>query len=174
MITDPFGIDDTNIILEYARVEPWTYTHKGMIQDPPIPTAYKHFEMPLGHWIGPNSDDLFTQLDWQINKNMNGYISYNRIRHGEIGGNMYDVADYGKDEKKFLDGIIEVKNIFDIGLKYVIFDKFEISADYKHIKIKNRQKDETKLPKYDKRWQNWKPGWNTKENEFDIKLNFKY
>lgn len=174
MVADPFGISNTNIIAEYARVEPWTYTHKGVIQNPPIPTAYKHFAVPLGHWVGPNSDDLYTQLDWQINKNVNGCISYNRIRHGEIGGSMYEVADYGKEEKKFLEGTVEVKNIFDIELKYMVFDKFEMSVDYKRIEIKNKQKEETKLPKYDKRWQSWKPGWNTKENEFDIKLSFRY
>jgi len=174
IIADPFRINNTDVILEYARVEPWTYTHKGTVQNPPIPTAYKHFEVPLGHWIGPNSDDLFAQLDWQINKNLSGHASYDRIRHGEIGGNMYDVADYGREEKRFLEGIVEVKNIFDIGLKYMIFNRFEMNVSYKQIRTKNKQNEETKLPKYDKRWQSWKPGWNIIINELDIKLSFRY
>lgn len=173
ILADPFGIENIDVILEYARVEPWTYTHKGTRQNPPIPTAYKHFNEPLGHWIGPNADNLFTQIGYQINKNLRANISYNRMRKGEIGGNMYETAiDYR--EKKFLEGIVEVKNILDIGLTYKIFNKFEMGADYKHLRIKNRQREETKLPKYDKRWQSWEPGWNTKENEFDVKLSFRY
>jgi len=173
MVADPFGINNTDVILEYARVEPWTYTHKGTRQNPPIPTAYKHFNEPLGHWIGPNADDLFTQIGYQINKSLRGNVSYNRIRNGEIGGNMYDTA-IGYKEKKFLEGIVEVQNIFDTGLKYIVFDKFEISTNYKHIRTKNKQNEETKLPRNNKRWQSWKSGWNTVVNEFDIKLSFKY
>ena len=173
MVADPFGIENIDVILEYARVEPWTYTHKGTRQNPPIPTAYKHFNEPLGHWIGPNADDLFTQIGYQINKSLRGNVSYNRIRNGEIGGNMYDVADYN-DEKKFLEGIVEVQNIFDTGLKYIVFDKFEISTNYKHIRTKNKQNEETRLPRNNKRWQSWKSGWNTIVNEFDVKLSFKY
>ena len=173
MVADPFGIENIDVILEYARVEPWTYTHKGTRQNPPIPTAYKHFNEPLGHWIGPNADDLFTQIGYQINKSLRGNVSYNRIRNGEIGGNMYDVADYN-DEKEFLNGIVEVQNIFDTGLKYIVFDKFEISTNYKHIRTKNKQNEETRLPRNNKRWQSWKSGWNTIVNEFDVKLSFKY
>ena len=86
---------------------------------------------------------------------------------------MYDVADYN-DEKKFLEGIVEVQNIFDTGLKYIVFDKFEISTNYKHIRTKNKQNEETRLPRNNKRWQSWKSGWNTIVNEFDVKLSFKY
>lgn len=172
MIADPFGLDNTDVRLEYARVEPWVYAHKGMGQNPPVPTAYKHFDEPLGHWIGPNADDLFSQIGWRINKNIHGKISYNRIRHGEIGGSMYDV-DYS-GEKKFLGGIVESKRIFNIGLEYTTFHKLKVSADYSYTKIKNQQKEEAKLPKDDERKQDWRPGWNTIENVFRIEVRFRY
>ena len=165
MIADPFGIDNTDTVLEYARVEPWAYTHRGTSQDPPIPTAYRHFQEPLGHWIGPNADDLFAQIGWQVNKNIYGSISYNRIRHGEIGGNMYEVADYEKEQKRFLEGTVESKSIIGLGLGYTTFHKFEISASYKYIGTKNRQDEDKQDREY---------GWNTEENEFSVVVELRY
>jgi hypothetical protein len=173
-IADPFGIDDTDIILEYARVEPWTYTHKGTRQDPPMPTAYKHFNEPLGHWIGPNADDLFAQMGWQISKNIRADVSYNRIRHGEIGGSIYDApVDYSK-EKKFLGGIVEKKSIIKLGMDYTTFHKFDMNVYYKYISMKNRQKEEAKLPVSDERKQDWEQGWDTTQNEFGLEVQFRH
>ena len=174
MIVDPIGVDNTDITLEYARVDPWTYTHKGTLQDPPIPTAYKHFDEPLGHWIGPNADDLFARIGWQISKNISVDISYNRIRHGEVGGNIYDAPiDYEKD-KNFLEGTVEKRRSIEFGLGYTTFHRFEMRAYYKYTNIRNKQEEEAKLPRDDKRKQSWKPGWNIAENEFGFLIELKY
>jgi len=176
MIADPFGMDNTDVILEYARVDPWTYTHKGTRQDPPIPTAFKHFDEPLGHWIGPNADDLFAQIGWRINKNIHGNISYNMMRHGEIGGNIYNAPTSAdkKREKRFLEGIVEKRRIISLGLDYTIFHRFEISASYRYIKTENKQKDEVNLPRYAERRQAWEAGWDTAEHELGFALQLRY
>jgi len=176
LITDPFGIDDTDFVVEYARVEPWTYTHKGTIQNPPIPTAFKNFDEPLGHWIGPNSDDLFIQAGWRITTNLRSAISYNRIRHGESGSNIYDAHRIGTDEeeKGFLKGIIENEKSIGVGLEYNNFHSMKVSANYKYKKTENKQKAEAQFPRGIKERQSWKSGWNTVVNEFDVKLSFKY
>ncbi len=174
MIANPLGLDNTDFTLEYSRVEPWTYTHKGVLQDPPIPTAYKHFDEPLGHWIGPNADDLFAQIGWQINRRMRGTLSYNRIRHGEVGGNIYDVPEDYTREKRFLEGIVENRRAVKLGFEYTTFQRTDIGAYYKRINIKNRQKEEAKLPKSSQRKQDWEPGWNSAENEFGLTIQFTY
>lgn len=174
MVVDPFGLKNTHVILEYARVEPWTYTYKGIIQNPPIPTTYKHFGEPLGHWIGPNADDLYTQMGWQISKYIQGNISYNRIRHGEIGGNMDNYYSSDIKEKEFLGGIVESNQAIGLKLKYTTFHKLNISAGYRYIWIENKQKEEVRLPMSDNRKQEWKPGWNTKENELSISIQIRY
>lgn len=174
MIVDLFGVENTDIVLEYARVEPWTYGHKGTHQDPPIPTAYSHFGEPLGHWIGPNADDLLTKIGWQISKRAYGSLSYNRVRNGEIGGNIYDLPiDYGED-KEFLGGIVESRRTIEVRLEYTTFQRFEIVANYSHIGTKNRQKEEAKLSKDHEGKQDWEPGWNTTENKFRLAIQFKY
>ena len=176
LIVDPFGVDNTDVVLEYARVEPWAYTHKGTIQDPPIPTAFKHFEEPLGHWIGPNADDLFVQIGWQINKNTCGNISYNRIRHGEVGGNIYDAYRdrVDEEEKTFLGGIVETKRNIGLELRYTTFHRFEMNVSYRYKKTTNKQKDEVNLPRYDERRQAWEAGWDTAEHELGFTLQFRY
>lgn len=174
MIADPLGLDNTDLTLEYSRVEPWTYTHKGTLQDPPIPTAYKHFDEPLGHWIGPNADDLFAQIGWQINRKIRGSLSYNRIRHGEVGGNIYDALEDNDEDKTFLEGIVENRRAVRFGFEYTAFHRTDLCAYYKRISIKNRQKEEAKLPKSSQRKQDWERGWNSTENEFGLTIQFTY
>ena len=86
---------------------------------------------------------------------------------------MYDyfAAD---EEKEFLEGIVESKSTVGLELGYTTFHRFEISANYKYIRTKNRQEEEAKLPAGDKRKQDWKSGWNTTENEFRLAVQFKY
>ena len=68
--TNPLGWAQTDVRAEYVRVEPWIYTHKFPIN------TFRHFDTPLGHALGPNSDrwalsierywlsDLATRLRW--------------------------------------------------------------------------------------------------------------
>jgi hypothetical protein len=174
MIADPLGLDNTDLTLEYSRVEPWTYTHRGTLQDPPIPTAYKHFDEPLGHWIGPNADDLFAQVGWQINRKIRGSVSYNRIRHGEVGGNIYDAPEDYDEDKTFLEGIVENRRAVRLGFEYTAFHRTDLCVYYKCINIKNRQKEEAKLPKSSQRKQDWERGWNSTESEFGLTIQFTY
>ncbi|MBD3184504.1 hypothetical protein GF312_19630 [Candidatus Poribacteria bacterium] len=176
--TDPFSLDNTNLIMEYARVEPWTYTHKGTRQAPPIPTSYKHFDVPLGHWMGPNADDLYINAGWWINKNLSTNFIYNRIRRGEEGSNinispLYS-SYYDGTKKEFLGGIVEETNSIGLTLEYRVFERFNLNLGYKYTKINNRQKEEVDLPENDKNKLEWKEGWNTNENEFYLSLRFVY
>jgi hypothetical protein len=174
MIANPLGLDNTDLTLEYSRVEPWTYTHKGTLQDPPIPTAYKHFDEPLGHWIGPNADDLFAQMGWQINRKMRGTLSYNRIRHGEVGGNIYDAPEDYTREKKFLEGIVEKRRAIRLGFEYKTFNRTDIGVYYNLVNIKNKQKERAKLPESSPSKLDWESGWNSTENEFGLTMQFRY
>lgn len=146
LIADPFGIDDTDFRAEYARVEPWTYTHKGTIQKPPIPTSYKHFDTPLGHWIGPNADDLFFEINHFFSKDLQTALSYSSIRKGEIGGSLYDYSEKAMEsEKRFLDGIVEKTHTLMLALKYRIAQDSEVDISYSFIHINNKQNDLAKL-----------------------------
>ena len=48
-------------LTEYTRIEPWVYTHhKGGGY------TYAHYNQPLGNNLGPNSQELYTELSSQI------------------------------------------------------------------------------------------------------------
>ncbi len=82
---------------------------------------------------------------------------------------MYNIPDYEKDIKKFLDGIVETKRVAGIGIVYNTFHWLEVNVDYRYISTRNRQKEEDKLP-----GGKWKAGWNTRENELEISVQFRY
>jgi len=177
LIADPFGIDDTDFRAEYARVEPWTYPHKGIIQNPPIPTSYKHFNTPLGHWIGPNADDLFFEINHFFSKDMQTTLSYSRIRKGEIGGSLYDydakIVEMG-GKKRFLDGIVEKTHTLKIDLIYRITQDSKLDVSYSLIKIDNKQNEEAKLPLSFSTKQPWKSGQKWHQNILKATLALKY
>ena len=77
LFTDPLGVADTDLRGEYVRIEPWIFTHKIPIN------TYRHFDSPLGHALGPNSDRWRLQVahrpapDWEFG------FELSRTRHGD-------------------------------------------------------------------------------------------
>jgi len=175
LIVNPVGIRNLDFRAEYARIEPGVYVHKGITQNPPIPTSYTHFDTPLGHWIGPNADDLFFEVNHQFTENLLVRLSYNRIRKGEIGGSIYDYDELAESEKtRFLMGIVEKTKTIGLGLKYRIFQDSTIGIEYSYIKVYNKQKEEAKLPRSDKRKQPWEAGHTWLQNIIQVTITLKY
>jgi len=182
LMVDPFGLENFDFRAEYARVEPWVYPHKATVQDPPIPLSYKHFDTPLGHWIGPNSDDLFLEANHSFSRDTAANLSYRRVRKGEIGGNLYDydpkvihahsVAEGGG--KRFLMGITEKTETISLGLRYRIFQDSALEVGYSHTRIHNKQTEEAKLPSADERKQPWEAGRDWTQNVFQATLSIRY
>lgn len=182
LVTDPFGLENSDFRIEYARIEPWVYPHKGIIETPPVPLSYKHFDTPLGHWIGPNSDDLFFEANYRFSKDLSTKLSYSRIRKGEIGGSLYDydakIIHAATEElgmaKHFLMGIVEKTQTFELGLEYNLSHNTSIRLDYSHARIHNKQAEEAKLPSSDVRKQPWETGRNWMQNIVEASVNFRY
>lgn len=174
-IVDPFSLDNLDLRAEYARVEPWTYSNKGVIEQPPAPTSYNHFDVPLGHWIGSNADDLFFELRYQINKSFSINSSFFRIRIGEIGSNLYEYSDKAmSSKKKFLDGITEKTYNFGLSACYRFHRDSSIRMGYNHLRIKNKQKEEAKLPPNDPKKKSWEAGYNAFQNIFQVNIDITY
>jgi len=180
LIVDPFGLENFDFRAEYARVEPWVYPHKGIVQNPPVPLSYKHFDTPLGHWIGPNADDLFFETNYRFSKALHATLSYSRIRKGEIGGSIYDydssmVNAITEDaEKRFLMGIVEKTKTINLGLTYRIFHNSTMRVNYSHTRVHNKQTEEAKLPSSDERKQPWETGRDWVQNVVEVSASFRY
>ena len=109
---DPIGLLDTDLRAEYVRLEPWIYTHKFPIN------TFRHFDSPLGHNLGPNSDRWEVNLTHRFTRDLSTSIGLSHTRHGanellpdgrsmrNVGGDIH----WGRrawdalETKEFLDG----------------------------------------------------------------------
>ncbi len=74
---DPFGLHNVDTWAEYSRIDPFVYTHLFDIN------AYEHFDVPLGHPLGPNTDQILLSSTWHPTGNLTVSASYGRVRAGE-------------------------------------------------------------------------------------------
>jgi hypothetical protein len=74
---DPFGLTNTSVTLEYARVNPWTYNQK-------LPwNKYVYGDVLLGHPLGPDADAFYLTLTRWLNEKFTCEVDYRFVRHGE-------------------------------------------------------------------------------------------
>ena len=111
---DMFGVQNTNLMLEYTRVEPYVYAHPRSRDD-----SYTNLDRLLGPRIGPNADSWFFRTDYLPARNLQ--FSF-RVIFGRKGENILDangqvIKNVGSDpfvphsdkdpvRKKWLDGTL--------------------------------------------------------------------
>ncbi len=141
----PFSISDLTIISEYTKIRPYVYTHTNE------KNSYSTFGQSIGHWIGPNSDEILLMAAYNLNDRIRFNCSYQYIRSGE---NIYDsenrlVFNAGGDlfvpyrmevdpeHINFLDGERINQNIVTANVKFEPFRKFYVNLMYKLITMDN-------------------------------------
>ena len=76
-LTDAAGMSNLDLIVEYARLEPYVYTNRLNGND------YTHNNVSLGHHLEPNSDEWFVQCRHRPLKSLRTWITFTHERHGE-------------------------------------------------------------------------------------------
>ena len=74
---DPWGMRDSEIEAQYVRIEPWIFTHKFPIN------TFRHFDAPLGHSLGPNSDRWWVKVGRYLARDVRIQLDVSRTRHAE-------------------------------------------------------------------------------------------
>jgi hypothetical protein len=74
---DPFGFRDGELRADYVRIEPWIFTHKFPIN------TFRHFDAPLGHSLGPNSDRWSVSAAHDFTRDLALRLELSRTRHGD-------------------------------------------------------------------------------------------
>jgi hypothetical protein len=105
---DPLKLSNVDLRFEYTRIEPFVYTHWDSIN------IYTNYDKTIGHWLGPNSDNLFFQLCYQFGRDFKIELLLERIRRGRGDLDTQSQPESGT-RKKFLEGTIERRNL--AGLK---------------------------------------------------------
>lgn len=132
---EPAGLENFSLVFEYTKIRPFVYTHFNP------KNAYSAFGVGIGHPIGPNADQIFTKLSYNLSDRIRFNLEYQKIRKGE---NIYDATgeliknvggdisqgfrvDRDSDTAIFLDGIrVNTDNVrFNVSfepIKNYIFD----------------------------------------------------
>jgi hypothetical protein len=126
VIVNPLGINDVDFLLEYARIKPYVYSQSYKDYN-----KYKHYDTILGHYIGPNSDNLYVRLRKNFSKHCQFTILYQKYRHGSnlpernVGGDP-DRPWMPEDARdvKFLEGIQVKQTVLGFSIKYEFFRNF--------------------------------------------------
>jgi len=126
----PFGLDNADIRWEYTRIEPYVYTHTDSIN------TYQNYDKSIGHWLGPNSDDLYVEMGYMFNRDVKASVSAERVRHGE--GDL-NTPHSGLDgtRKEFLSGVVETKWSYGFNISDQVFRDLFLSLNYYFVQTDN-------------------------------------
>ncbi|UCE04356.1 MAG: hypothetical protein JSW07_12040 [bacterium] len=127
---EPFGLKNIDCRVEYARVEPFVYTHHDTIN------TYQNYNQSMGHWLGPNADDWFFEVNYSPNRDLNLSFTLEQVRKGEG-----DIAQpwnesYGK-KKQFLSGVVERRYVYGFKITDQIFRDVFLSLQAFWVQTKN-------------------------------------
>ncbi|MBN1997102.1 hypothetical protein JW935_06085 [candidate division KSB1 bacterium] len=129
-LADPFKIRNLDVRFEYARIEPYVYTHWDSIN------IYTHYDKIIGHWLGPNSQDVYLQTGYQMGRDLRLEFTMEKIRKG-IGKADTKTRPSSGTGKKFLDGMVEKKNLYGIRIVNQFRRDIFASICYYYADIKN-------------------------------------
>lgn len=130
---NPFKLPDTDIRIEYTRLEPYVYTHNDPIN------TYTNYNQILGSPLGPNSESIYVEAAHRINRPFKILGSYELRRHGK--GDINTPHRYEDGTRKyFLKGTVEALHIYRGGFSYELYRDLYISLDYQHIRYSNENR----------------------------------
>ena len=136
---EPAGIQNLALIFEYTKIRPYVYTHF----DPK--NIYTGFGVILGHPIGPNADQLFTRLQYNLSERVSFNLELQKIRKGEnvynskgelvrnVGGSVYDsfVGERDDDQAYFLDGVRV--NDYNVRFNFIYEPLLNYTFDFNYV-----------------------------------------
>jgi len=115
---------------EYAKINRWAYTH--LVTE----NQYTHFGSIIGHWLGPDADDLYLELSHFLNVDTYIQLNYEFQRKGEATvEDRYRGGDY--KQIKFPSGIVERKHKIGIQVTYEPISGWQLDAGCGYSLLRN-------------------------------------
>ncbi|MBD3225862.1 MAG: hypothetical protein GF313_14130 [Caldithrix sp.] len=132
--TDPFGLANLNLRMEYAALMPWVYTHKYGIN------SYTTDGQSLGHWAGPNSELYYIHINKYWHQRLVTGIKWRQYKHGDnfadknIGGDiLLGHRSFDPQERQFLDGLLTTEQRLECYVHYELFNDLFLRGRYNYI-----------------------------------------
>ncbi len=141
-----YGILPLGIQLEYVKIDPYVFTHRLNQNN------YTNFGYKLGSFLDPNSEMLYSKLDYRINYMLNLSFALSYVIHGanplnsngtvkqNVGGNIslgHRVFD--SETVHLLDGDLEYLRQYSLSLTFEPFNEifFTINTAYINNSLQN-------------------------------------
>ncbi len=129
---DPFRTGRTDLRVEYARVYNWTYADA----DPTVNYSYRN--LSLGHWLGPDGDDLAVTITHTLTPAsvLKAWIAMTRHGEGRLG--TYWPSIPAACQNYFLSGVVEARYSLGGGWEHrEPGSAFGLSAELSYVENRN-------------------------------------
>ncbi len=131
-LTDPFGLQDTDVNVEYAFVNQYAYTHVNPYN------VYRHFTSVIGHHIGSDADSLWIEFRRRFTDKLETVFGYELERHGEGDVTLNHPPDAPADDVWIpLSGITETEHRLRLGFNWVDMGRYSIYGEWSRIWRRN-------------------------------------
>jgi len=127
---EPLGLKDTDLRLEYTRIEPYVYTHYEPINE------YTNYDNILGHWLGPDADDLYLEANRRFSRDLKLGLFLEQGRRGK-NDLKHPLSGDVSLRKHFLDGVVERQRLVGVSGQWQIRRDVFLSARYSFVKHRN-------------------------------------
>ncbi len=126
-LSDPFRTGRTGLRLEYSLVTNETYNYPNGLD-------YTYQGRGLGHWLGPDGDDIYLELSHRVNESATLQVSYAYTRHGQ------GIAGYGSFGSGgfSLSGIVESRQTMGFQLHTIHSPSLESRLTFELSSVSNR------------------------------------
>jgi hypothetical protein len=140
---DPFGLRDSDLEVEYVRLEPYVYTHHFHIN------TFEHVDSLLGYPLGPNADRIHGRIVHAFSPSLRVAITVGREREGENvpkpDGSLVNVGGDPRQgrrpddamAKRFMDGIVETRTRLGIDLAFEPLRDLRLGLGYETTRGRN-------------------------------------
>jgi hypothetical protein len=144
MWENAFTLPNLRFTAEYTKLDPFVYSHVSN------ETEYTHWDLPLGHHLQPNSDEIALGLEYDITNRINLSLLYQHQRSANgivtdslgrvivnYGGDINNASGYSRSDPEFLKGNRIDRDIITANLSWQFLRQFYIDIYYVHRMINN-------------------------------------
>jgi hypothetical protein len=129
--TNPAGMRDSQLRIEYTRIDPFVYTHR-------IPSnVYENYDAGLGSDLQPNSDRLRLRWERWFGLRLRSGASGRVERHGN-GDRRTSHAEADGDVKRFLGGTVERRSAASVYIELEPLRDMVLRFEAGRICVRNR------------------------------------
>lgn len=135
---DMFGIENTSLMVEYTRIEPYVFSHGRSRDD-----SYTSLGRLIGATIGPNADQWFLRADYLPERNLTFSARVHFVRQGlnvfdasgqlvrNVGGDVFAPhRDSDPETKVFLDGILQYTRQVELQATWECINQVWLEASF--------------------------------------------